>query len=356
MATPADFHLSSYDYHLPPELIAQAPADPRDSSRLLVFDSGRIAQHQFRDLPNLLRPGDLLVLNNTRVIPARLLGQKVGKVPVPVEVLLLTEKTPRQWLGLVKPGRRIRPGHVLEFKDRTPQQTIYRAEVLAHDPKTRGRLIEFDLPANERLIDHLADLGEIPLPPYIAAQLAHPEQYQTVYSQIPGAVAAPTAGLHFTPGLLSTLKNQGINHCFVTLHVGLGTFRPLEQEDVTQHQLHQEWIEVSPETVTQIQQTQAVGGRIIAVGTTVVRSLETAAQGGKLAPFRGESNLYIYPGYQWQVVEGLITNFHLPRSSLLLLVSALIERQTLLDLYHFAIQARYRFYSFGDAMLLLPQR
>ncbi|MDS3861917.1 tRNA preQ1(34) S-adenosylmethionine ribosyltransferase-isomerase QueA [Thermosynechococcaceae cyanobacterium BACA0444] len=354
MTTPTDLQLSSYDYELPPELIAQAPAEPRDSSRLLVFRSGEITHHQFRELPQFLHPGDLLVLNNTRVIPARLRGQKIGKIPVPVEVLLLAEKTPRQWLGLVKPGRRIRPGHRLEFRDRTDQDKIYRAEILAYDPKTRGRLMEFDLPPGERLLDQLDNFGEMPLPPYIDRHPACPEQYQTVYGQIPGAVAAPTAGLHFTPGLLKTLQDGGINHCFVTLHVGLGTFRPLELEDVTQHQLHQEWIEVSPDTVAQIQKTQASGGRIIAVGTTVVRSLETAAQGGLLAPFCGESNLFIYPGYQWQVVEGLITNFHLPRSSLLLLVSALIGRQALLDLYHLAIQARYRFYSFGDAMLLLP--
>ncbi|WP_371257402.1 tRNA preQ1(34) S-adenosylmethionine ribosyltransferase-isomerase QueA [Synechococcus sp. PCC 6312] len=351
---PTDLQLSSYDYELPPELIAQAPAEPRDSSRLLVFSPTGIAHHQFRDLPQCLRPGDLLVLNNTRVIPARLRGQKIGQIPVPVEVLLLAEKTPRQWLGLVKPGRRIRPGHILEFLDRTDKERIYRAEILAYDPKTRGRLIEFDLPPGERLLDHLDNFGEMPLPPYIDGQPARPEQYQTVYGQIPGAVAAPTAGLHFTPGLLITLKHHGINHCFVTLHVGLGTFRPLELEDVTQHELHQEWIEVGLETVEQIQKTQASGGRIIAVGTTVVRSLETAAQGGILAPFCGESNLFIYPGYQWQVVEGLITNFHLPRSSLLLLVSALIGRNALLNLYNLAIQARYRFYSFGDAMLLLP--
>jgi S-adenosylmethionine:tRNA ribosyltransferase-isomerase len=301
-----------------------------------------------------LRPGDLLVLNNTRVIPARLLGHKVGAVAVPVEVLLLLEKTPHQWLGLVKPGRRIRPGHILEFRRRDHPEKTLRATVLASDLTTRGRILEFDLPPDQPLLDHLEDLGEIPLPPYIRERSSRPEQYQTVYSQIPGAVAAPTAGLHFTPSLLKSLEAEGISHCFITLHVGLGTFRPIEVADVSQHHLHQEWLAVSPATVAQIHHTQAQGGRIIAVGTTVVRSLETAAQSGILKPFQGHSSLYIYPGYQWRVVQGLITNFHLPRSSLLLLVSAFIGRERLLDLYHQAIAAEYRFYSFGDAMLLWP--
>ncbi len=350
----ADLQLSSYDYDLPPDLIAQAPVEPRDSSRLLIATPNTVSHQQFRDLPQILRPGDLLVLNNTRVIPARLMGIKVGAVPVAVEVLLLTEKTPTQWLALVKPGRRLRPGHELVFQDRRSPPKTYQAKILATDPTSRGRLIEFALPPGERLLHHLEYLGEIPLPPYIHGHDSTPEQYQTVYSEIPGAVAAPTAGLHFTPSLLETLDQQGIDHCFLTLHVGLGTFRPVEVEDITQHTLHHEWIDVPAATIAKIAATKAQGGRVIAVGTTVVRSLETAGQSGELVPYCGQSNLFIYPGHAWQVVDGLITNFHLPRSSLLMLVSALIGRERLFQLYDQAIQARYRFYSFGDAMLLLP--
>ncbi len=353
--SPSDFQLSSYDYDLPEELIAQAPVIPRDHSRLLVSEGVTVSHHYFYDLPKLLRPGDLLVLNNTRVIPARLYGIKVGPTPVKVEVLLLSEQSPQHWLALVKPGRRLRPGQVIAFRDPTHADTVLQAKILATDTSTHGRILEFDLPPGQRLLDYLDRLGEMPLPPYIHEKPASPEQYQTVYAQVPGAVAAPTAGLHFTPQLLNALATQGINHCFVTLHVGLGTFRPIEVENITDHQLHQEFIEVSPETVATIKATQAAGGRIIAVGTTVVRSLESAAAPGELQPFCGESNLFIYPGHSWQVVEGLITNFHLPRSSLLMLVSALIGREHTFRLYELAIQECYRFYSFGDAMLLFPK-
>jgi S-adenosylmethionine:tRNA ribosyltransferase-isomerase len=230
-----------------------------------------------------------------------------------------------------------------------------RATVVESDPETGGRLLQFDLPPEVPLVQVLGKFGQIPLPPYITASTAADEQYQTVYAQEQGAIAAPTAGLHFTPSLLEKMRNYGINQAFITLHVGIGTFRPVEVKDVTNHVMHKEWIEVSSDTVEQVLATRAAGGRIIAVGTTAVRALEGAAQLGALQPFVGQTNLFIYPGYKWQVVEGLITNFHLPRSSLLMLVSALIGRKRLLDLYEQAIAAQYRFYSFGDAMLILPE-
>jgi S-adenosylmethionine:tRNA ribosyltransferase-isomerase len=229
------------------------------------------------------------------------------------------------------------------------------ATVLETDEPTGGRLLQFDLPEEISLVQLLDVFGEIPLPPYITQTDAESEQYQTVYAKSPGAIAAPTAGLHFTPELLERLRQKGINQAFVTLHVGVGTFRPVEVEDVTTHKMHEEWIEVPAATVEQIRATQAAGGRVIAVGTTVVRSLEGAATSGELQPFCGKTDLFIYPGYKWRVVEGLITNFHLPRSSLLMLVSALIGRQRLLNIYQQAIASQYRFYSFGDAMLILPE-
>lgn len=233
---------------------------------------------------------------------------------------------------------------------------LLSATVLETDEATGGRLLQFEVPMlGVSLIQLLDVFGQVPLPPYITDSQAEMEQYQTVYAQQPGAIAAPTAGLHFTPELLSRLQERGIEQAFVTLHVGVGTFRPVEVEDVTTHKMHGEWVEVSVETVEQIRATQAKGGRIIAVGTTVVRALEGAAQSGQLQPFCGKTNLFIYPGYQWRVVEGLITNFHLPRSSLLMLVSALIGRQRLLALYQEAIASCYRFYSFGDAMLISPE-
>jgi S-adenosylmethionine:tRNA ribosyltransferase-isomerase len=346
--TDPDLCLSNYNYFLPEAQIAQVPLVPRDQSRLLVISASEHHHHIFAQLPELLQPGDLLVMNNTRVMPARLLGHKVGsEPPLPVEILLLEPQAGDRWLALVKPGRRLKPGTQVQLGD-------LRATILETDPDTRGRILSFDLPAGEDLQSRLFQLGQVPLPPYITESSASPEQYQTVYSDRLGAVAAPTAGLHFTPELLTRLSAQGIEHCFVTLHVGVGTFRPVEAEHILEHAMHHEWIEIPESTVTQIHQTQARGGRIIAVGTTVVRALESAVQSGRLQRFQGKTNLFIYPGYQWQVVDGLITNFHLPRSSLLMLVSALIGRQRLLELYQIAIAANYRFYSFGDAMLILP--
>ncbi len=355
-----DRSLSGYDYELPSELIAQNPAVPRDSSRLLVVNSPSAGQetlalnHIFRDLPELLQPGDLLVMNNTKVMPARLYGRK--STGAKVEVLLLEERQHNCWLALVKPGKHFKIGTQIIFDgNKLSLSTELTATVLETDAATGGRLLQFDLPENISLVQVLEQFGEIPLPPYITASTAADEQYQTVYAQQQGAIAAPTAGLHFTPELLDKLRDRGINQAFVTLHVGVGTFRPVEVEDVTTHQMHEEWIEVSATTIEQIRATKAAGGRIIAVGTTVVRTLEGLAQFGDLQPYVGKINLFIYPGYQWRVVEGLITNFHLPRSSLLMLVSALIGRQRLLKIYQQAIASQYRFYSFGDAMLILPE-
>ncbi|MBH8551428.1 tRNA preQ1(34) S-adenosylmethionine ribosyltransferase-isomerase QueA [Nostocaceae cyanobacterium CENA357] len=362
-----DSSLAGYDYELPTELIAQNPAFPRDSSRLLVVNSPTTGNetaplhHIFRDLPALLHPGDLLIMNNTKVIPARLYGHK--STGAEIEVLLLEERGYNCWLALVKPGKRFKQGAKIIFEPRglgkeniltqspPPQLT---ATVLETDTATSGRLLQFDVPEGKSLVQLLDVFGEIPLPPYITASVAADEQYQTVYAQQPGAIAAPTAGLHFTPELLEKLRDRNINQAYITLHVGVGTFRPVEVEDVTSHQMHEEWIEVPATTVEQIRATKSAGGRIIAVGTTAVRALEGAAESGDLQAFCGKTDLFIYPGYQWRVVDGLITNFHLPRSSLLMLVSALIGRQRLLNIYQEAIASGYRFYSFGDAMLILP--
>ncbi|MBD2384136.1 tRNA preQ1(34) S-adenosylmethionine ribosyltransferase-isomerase QueA [Cylindrospermum sp. FACHB-282] len=360
-----DCSLAGYDYELPIALIAQNPAVPRDSSRLLVVNSPSTGKHSpplhhiFRDLPQLLQPGDLLIMNNTKVIPARLYGHK--STGAQLEVLLLEERQHNCWLALVKPGKRFKLGTKIIFDPRVSGEaegtlsTQLTATVLATDAATGGRLLQFDLPEEMSVVQMLDRFGEVPLPPYITASAADDEQYQTVYAKAPGAIAAPTAGLHFTPELLQQLGVSQINQAFVTLHVGVGTFRPVEVADVTTHQMHEEWIEVPTATVEQIRATKAAGGRIIAVGTTAVRALEGAAQCGDLQPYVGKTNLFIYPGYQWRVVDGLITNFHLPRSSLLMLVSAFIGRQRLLNLYREAIGSQYRFYSFGDAMLILPE-
>lgn len=347
--------LSSYDYVLPDDLIAQNPVTPRDISRLLtVLPQGHL-HRRFTDLPSLLQPGDLLVMNNSKVIPARLRGYKRNaSTPNPgstVEVLLLEPVQETQWLALVKPGRRLKPGAIIDFGH--PTHPVLSAEVVAIDPSTRGRILAFHGSSACSLMDQIHQLGTLPLPPYITQSQASPEQYQTVYAQNPGSVAAPTAGLHFTPDLLHSLEQQGIHHRFVTLHVGIGTFRPVEVEDITQHAMHSEWLQVPQDTVEAMIRTREQGGRIIAVGTTTVRALESLPP--EPQAYEGRSHLFIYPGYRWRWVDGLITNFHLPRSSLLMLVSALIGRQRLLDLYQVAIQERYRFYSFGDAMLITPE-
>jgi S-adenosylmethionine:tRNA ribosyltransferase-isomerase len=352
----SDLSLRAYDYNLPPECIAQNPVVPRDTSRLLVVSTTTTHQHcVFRDLPERLQASDLLVLNDSRVLAARLYGQT--DTGARVEVLLLEENNQGQWLALVKPGKRFKQGVEVEFEpmDVSPQPERLRARVLERDEATSGRWLEFNLPTGRSLLPYLEFYGQVPLPPYVTGSEAAPEQYQTVYAQRLGSAAAPTAGLHFTPELFDRLQAAGIQTAFITLHVGVGTFRPVEAEDIRTHQMHGEWLEIKPEVVDLIQQTKANGGRIIAVGTTSTRALEGAAQTGILQPYCGKTNLYIYPGYQWRVVEGLITNFHLPKSSLMMLVSALMGRQRLLQLYEEAIAHEYRFYSFGDAMLILPE-
>lgn len=353
-ASHPDWAIDAYDYHLPADRIAQNPAVPRDSSRLLVVEAAPAYRHHiFRELPDYLRPGDLLVLNNTRVIPARLYGHKVDGAKV--EVLLLEEQPDRSWLALVKPGKRLKVGAQIVFDAASIAHPPLQAVVTAIDPETGGRYLQFNLPEGQSLMPRLAEIGVTPLPPYITTSQADPEQYQTVYGTETGSAAAPTAGLHFTPELLDRLQQQGIQQAFITLHVGVGTFRPVEVEDITAHKMHGEWLEVPSSTVDKVQHTKANGGRVIAVGTTSVRALEGASQSGMLQPFCGKTELYIYPGYRWRTVDGMITNFHLPKSSLMMLVSAMIGRQRLLDLYQVAIDEHYRFYSFGDAMLILPE-
>ncbi|MEM9483423.1 MAG: tRNA preQ1(34) S-adenosylmethionine ribosyltransferase-isomerase QueA [Cyanobacteria bacterium P01_F01_bin.116] len=347
-----DYSLAAYQYDLPPNLIAQAPAIPRDQSRLMVVSSKTEHQHaHFKDLPSFLCPGDLIVINNTRVIPARMYGYKPSGAKV--EVLLL-EPSPPQWLALVKPGRRLKPGSYIHFgPDRkTP---LLKAHVEACDRDTNGRFLTFESLTDDPVEQLMEFLGEVPLPPYITDSPAEPEQYQTIYAQNPGAVAAPTAGLHFTAEVFEALEQKGIQRAEVTLHVGLGTFRPVESEAITQHQMHAEWVDLPQATVELIQATKARGNRVFAMGTTTVRTLEgVATQEGRLKAYRGPVNLFIYPGYEWKVVDGLITNFHLPGSSLLMLVSGLVGRQRLMTLYQEAIKQTYRFYSFGDAMVILP--
>jgi S-adenosylmethionine:tRNA ribosyltransferase-isomerase len=347
--------LASYHYDLPVEFIAQTPVVPRDRSRLLVVKPHEGYQHRhFYEIDEFLAPGDLLVFNNTRVIPARMYGHK--NTGANVEILLISEQQHNCWLALVKPGRKIKIGTKIIFPARHREAEIspLTATIIDRDDPTGGRLLQFDLPSEIPLIQVLEHYGELPLPPYINASNSQPEQYQTIYAKVPGAVAAPTAGLHFTPELIDRLTAKGVNQTHVTLHVGIGTFRPVEAEDITTHQMHHEWLEISPDSIEIIKATKAAGGKVYAVGTTAVRALETAALTGDLKPYTGDTNIFIYPGYQWQVVDGLITNFHLPGSSLMMLVSAAIGRQRLLDLYHMAIAEKYRFYSFGDAMLILP--
>ena len=376
-----DHQLAAYSYDLPDNLIAQNPVTPRDSARLLVIKGNSQHQHlHFRDLADLLLPGDLLVLNNTRVIPARLFGRKqTGSSPLKnaqnnaqiggshpnssphgaaVEVLLIEPLAEDRWLALVKPGRRLQPGTLIEFGDLADEAAspLMTALIESRDEATKGRILKLTPTENRSINDIIHQLGQVPLPPYITDSESLPEQYQTVFARRQGAIAAPTAGLHFTEHLLAQLLQKGIETAEVTLHVGIGTFRPVEVSDIGTHQMHQERIEVPQSTVEKIHQTKARGGRVIAVGTTSTRALEGAAAACKgLQPYSGRTNLFIYPGYRWQVIDGMITNFHLPGSSLLMMVSALIGRQRLMALYDEAIAQQYRFYSFGDAMLILPE-
>jgi S-adenosylmethionine:tRNA ribosyltransferase-isomerase len=342
-----------FDYELPEALIAQTPVEPRDTSRLLVLDrgSGAIAHDHFYNLGRYLQPGDLLVANESRVLPARLWGRKAtgGKV----EVLLLRRRDERTWEALVG-GKGVKPGTELSFGFAEAEEGLLHATVLESLP-FGGRLLQFERPVEPLL----PELGVMPLPPYIHAPLGDPERYQTVYSRTPGSAAAPTAGLHFTPQLIDTLRAQGIRWATLLLHVGIDTFRPVQVADPAQHKMHSEYFELAPATVDAINRTKAEAGRIIAVGTTTVRVLETAAQwaeqGGhaSLQPCAGNTDIFIYPPYRFRVVDRLITNFHLPKSTLLMLVSAFAGREHILHAYKEAVRERYRFFSFGDAMLII---
>jgi len=359
---PADARLSSYNFELPPERIAQRPVEPRHSARLLAVDpagkgSAPHARHlSVWDLQHELKPGDLLVVNDTRVLRARLEARRASGGAV--ELLVLEPHAAARWLCLAKPAKRLKPGDVITVH--ADGQEPLPLTVLGADPETGGRMVQFppdcvDAAALEPL---LLRYGAIPLPPYIHEHDERDnERYQTRYAQHPGSVAAPTAGLHLSDELLAAIRARGVTIATTTLHVGLGTFRPVETEDLSQLQLHSEWVEVSPQLVEAVAACRQCGGRVIAVGTTSVRSLEAVAQrhGGVLAPHTGPVNLVIQPGYRFAVVQGLLTNFHLPKSSLLLLVSALIGRQRLLDLYAEAIARQYRFFSYGDAMWIAPE-
>lgn len=339
--------VEEFDYYLPPELIAQQPVEPRDASRLLVLHrrDGRLEHRYFYDLPLYLNPLDILVLNDTRVMPARLWGRKAG-TGGRVEVLLLNRLGGDRWETLVRPGRRVPVGTELVFG-----QGELAAKVLTTTP-AGGRVLEFTYEGNWEEI--LARLGEVPLPPYIKSELPDPERYQTVYARHPGSAAAPTAGLHFTPRLLQALQDKGVEIAYILLHVGLGTFRPVKEEIIEKHRMHAEYYAISAETARAINTARSRGGRVVAVGTTVVRALETVATPeGQICPREGFTDIFIYPGYRFKAVDCLITNFHLPRSTLLMLVSAFAGRERILEAYRVAVHERYRFFSFGDAMLIL---
>jgi S-adenosylmethionine:tRNA ribosyltransferase-isomerase len=338
---------SDFDYHLPESSIAQTPIEPRDSSRLLVLyrDTGKIEHRIFREIGEYLHAGDLLVLNQTRVIPARIYARK--ETGGRVELLLLRRRDELTWEALVG-GKGLRVGKLLKVEN-GPE-----VEIVAMINGSE-RLIKF----SEPIEPYFSKVGNVPLPPYIHETLSDPERYQTVYAREPGSAAAPTAGLHFTPRLLNELQDKGVKIAYVTLHVGLDTFAPVTEDNPEEHKIHTEWCELPQETADLINQTKQVGGRVIAVGTTSVRTLESApnlqslVSDYQLTPYTGPTSLFILPGYKFKIVDAMITNFHLPKSTLLMLVSAFAGREKILQTYEIAIRERYRFYSFGDAMLIL---
>ncbi len=337
---------SDFDYDLPPELIAQTPTERRDASRLLCLDktTGAFSHHHFYDLPDFLRPGDCLILNNSRVLPARLLGNRLPGGGA-CEVLLLIDRGENVWECIVRPGKHLRAGAKMTFG--TGELTAEVAEVLPDG----NRLVKF---AYEGIfLEVLERLGKMPLPPYIKAELQDRERYQTVYSKVNGSAAAPTAGLHFTPELLEKIQAMGVKLGYVTLHVGLGTFRPVKEEELEAHEMHSEYCVIPAETAELINETKANGGRVICVGTTSCRTVESwAGEDGTMKPSAGWTSIYIYPGYRFKVMDALVTNFHLPQSTLLMLVSALAGREHVLAAYEEAVREKYRFFSFGDAMFI----
>jgi len=343
---------SDFDYILRESSIAQTPAEPRDSSRLLVLrrDTGELEHRIFRDVSDYLRAGDLLVLNQTRVIPARIYARK--ETGGRVEILLLRRRDELTWEALIG-GKGLRVGRLVfvEVTDGTSTEnqpikiTVEIVEILDGSE----RLIKFSEPVEP----HFSKVGNVPLPPYIHEKLTDPERYQTVYAKEPGSAAAPTAGLHFTPRLLEELQVKGVRIAYVTLHVGLDTFAPVNEENPEEHKIHSEWCELSQDTADLINQTKQSGGKVVAVGTTSVRTLESAAGQDGILPYNGPTSLFILPGYQFKIVDAMITNFHLPKSTLLMLVSAFAGREKILETYDVAVQEGYRFYSFGDAMLIV---
>ena len=337
---------SDFYYDLPPELIAQTPLEKRDESRLLCLDkaTGEWSHHHFYELPDFLRAGDCLILNNSRVLPARLLGRRLPGGGA-CEVLLLQDKGDKVWECLVRPGKHLREGARVSFGD--GELTAEIAEVLPDG----NRLVRFDY--NGIFLEVLERLGKMPLPPYIKEELQDRERYQTVYSKVNGSAAAPTAGLHFTPELLERIAAKGVGVGYVTLHVGLGTFRPVKEDEIEQHDMHSEYCTIPQETADLINRTKVNGGRVICVGTTSCRTIESwAGEDGTMTATGGWTNIYIYPGYRFKVMDALVTNFHLPESTLIMLVSALAGREHVLASYEEAVRERYRFFSFGDAMFI----
>ena len=346
--------LSDFDFHLPEDLIATRPARPRTAARLLLAEGDRITDRRVGDLVDILRPGDRLVLNNTRVIPARLTGQRwrdsgQGRVAAKVEVTLLEPQASGGWRTLAKPLRKVQQGEVIVFSDQLSATVAARGET---DLVLTFNLTGADFDAA------LAQAGDMPLPPYIAAKRAPDAQdrddYQTVFARHSGAVAAPTASLHFDADLLAALRAKGVTFTEVTLHVGAGTFLPIKVEDVTTHRMHAEWGEVTEAAAAAINATKAAGGRVIPVGTTALRLIESAARDGQVQPWRGTTDIFIYPGFRFQITDALMTNFHLPKSTLLMLVSALMGRARVMAIYDHAVSTGYRFFSYGDASLLIP--
>ncbi len=332
-------------YDLPESSIAQFPVEPRDTSRLMVLDKGSldIEHKHFYDVIDYLNPGDVLVVNDTRVIPARLLGERVPSGGA-CEIFLLKQLAPKKWETLVRPGKKLKPGAKVSFGGGKLIATI------AETTEAGGRIVEFECEGSfEAALDAL---GEMPLPPYIHEKLTDKERYQTVYARAEGSAAAPTAGLHFTPELMDKIRAKGVEIVPVLLHVGLGTFRPVKAEDIKDHEMHSEYFEVTEEAAEKVNAAKARGNRVIAVGTTSVRTLESAAENGKLMAKKGNTNIFIFPGYEYQLVDALITNFHLPGSTLIMLVSALYGREKTLTAYETAVKEGYRFYSFGDAMII----
>ena len=346
--------LSDFDFHLPEALIATRPAKPRSAARLLVAEGAALRDRRVTDLLEELRPGDRLVLNNTKVIPARLSGQRwrdsaQGRVVAKVEITLLEPRASGGWRALAKPLRKLAEGEVIVFSDQLSARVAAKTET--------DLTLEFNLTGAD-FDAALAQAGDMPLPPYIAAKRAPDAQdrddYQTVFARHSGAVAAPTASLHFDAPLLAALRAKGVQFTEVTLHVGAGTFLPVKVEDVTTHRMHAEWGEVTAEAAAAINATKAAGGRVIPVGTTALRLIESAAVDGQLQAWRGTTDIFIYPGFRFQITDALMTNFHLPKSTLLMLVSALIGRDRVLRIYDHAVKEGYRFFSYGDASLLIP--